>query len=169
MLRPSLTQRHAQFRKDKLAAHTGKPATASVMKRPSVPEPQEAQRYKYVFDPIPMDEPPMDKRLFNHYFHKLHLADTSATWIRRFPQLSDTSLFYGQEKLAKGWGIEITEDRNWMLFTCANILALIVSGTVAGISAWSMGDKQTGVAIGAWLTAVQTLTITAVFWHWTNQ
>ena len=139
------------------------------MKRPSVPEPQEAQHYKYVFDPVPMDEPPIDKRTFNHYFHKVHLADTSATWIKRFPQLSDASLFYSQEKLAKGWGIEITEDRNWMLFAYANILALIISGALAGLSSWLMNDKQTGVAIGAWLTAVQTLTITAVFWHWTNQ
>ncbi|KAL6714320.1 hypothetical protein ACLMJK_007743 [Lecanora helva] len=157
-----------QFRIDKPTAPTGKTATASVMKYPSMPKPEEARHYKYVFDPVPMDEPPMDKRTFNHYFHKPHLADDSATWVRRFPQLSDKSLFYSQEKLAKGWGIEITEDKNWMLFIWANVFALIISGAVAGISSWLMDDNQAGVAIGTWLTAVQTLITTALFWRWTN-
>ena len=138
------------------------------MKRPSMPKKDEVLHYKYVFDPVPMDEPPMDKATFNHYFHKPHLADTSATWITRFPQLSDTSLFYTGGKLAKGWGIEITEERNWILLMCENTLALLIIGAVAGVSSWLMKDKATGVAIGIWLTAVQTLTVTLVFWRWTN-
>ena len=115
-----------------------------------------------------MDEPPMAKHLFNHYFHKPHFADVAATWVTRFPQLNDSSLFYSNQKLAKGWGIEITEERNWMLFLFANLLSLSVSGAVAGVSSHYMKDRQTGVAIGAWLTAVQTLILTALFWHWTN-
>ncbi|KAL8811659.1 MAG: hypothetical protein Q9200_001629 [Gallowayella weberi] len=158
-----------QFRKDKLATPRNTVATASVMARPSVPKPQEARDHNYIFDPIPMDEPPIDSRTFNHYFHKPHLGDPSVTWIKRFPQLQDSSLFYSNEKLAKGWGIEITEDRNWILFVCANLMALMLSGTIAGLYIFLAKDAQTGVAIGAWLSAVQTLGVNGLFWHWTNQ
>ena len=139
------------------------------MKRPSMPEPEEAKHYKYVFDPVPMDEPPMPAHIFNHYFHKPHLADTSAKWITRFPQLADSSLFYSHEKLAKGWGIEITEDRNWTLFMCATIFVLLINGVIAGLASWLMRNKAIGVGIGTWLTVVESLIITVVFWHWTNQ
>ncbi|KAL8819082.1 MAG: hypothetical protein Q9191_007811, partial [Dirinaria sp. TL-2023a] len=156
-----------QFRKDKLVV-SGSPATASIMSRPSFPKPQEAQTYKYVFDPVPMDEPPMDTRTFSHYFHKPHLADGAETWIKRFPQLADSSLFYSTEKLAKGWGIEIVEDRNWKLFVCGYTIALLLSGIIASLSSIYMHDKQTGVAIGAWLSTIETLVVTALFWHWTD-
>ncbi|KAL8684135.1 MAG: hypothetical protein Q9224_006584, partial [Gallowayella concinna] len=122
-----------QFRKDKLATPQNTVATASVMARPSVPKPQEAHKHNYIFEPMPMDEPPIDSRTFNHYFHKPHLGDPSVTWIKRFPQLQDSSLFYSNEKLAKGWGIEIIEDRNWILFVCANMMALLLSATVSGL------------------------------------
>ena len=137
------------------------------MTRPSVPQPQEAKTYNYVFNPVPMDEPPMDERTFNHYFHKPHEADGAATWITRFPQLIDSS-FNSKEKLAKGWGIEIIEARNWMLFFYANVIALLLSGIIAGLISFYMHDKQTGVAIGAWLSTIQTLMVTALFWQWTN-
>lgn len=143
-------------------------ATASVMKRPSVPNPQEALNYHYISDPVPMDEPPMDARTFNHYFHKPHEAHADDTWIQRFPQLLDVSLFYSQEKLAKGWGIEIIEDKNWMVFVCANVAVLLLSGAFAGLYSYGKSDAPTGVAIGAWLTAVQGLGVNALLWRWTN-
>ncbi|KAL8838918.1 MAG: hypothetical protein Q9170_001955 [Blastenia crenularia] len=157
------------FRKDKLAIPPSTMATASVMTRPSVPSPQEAQQYKYAFDPVPMDEPPIDTRTFNHYFHKPHLSDSTETWIKRFPQLQDVSLFHSNEKLAKGWGIEIIEDRNWILIVCVNLASLLLSGGVAGIYAYYMRDSQTAVAIGAWLSAVQMMVVTAFTWQWTGQ
>ena len=139
------------------------------MNSPSVPLPHEAKTYRYIFDPIPMDEPPIDARTFNHYFHKIHQADEDDTWITRFPQLQDSSLFYGNEKLAKGWGIEIIEAPNWMLFLIVNLWGLLFSGAVAALTCILMHDNQTGVAIGAWLSAVQMLTITALFWQWTSR
>ncbi|KAL8799519.1 MAG: hypothetical protein Q9182_005828 [Xanthomendoza sp. 2 TL-2023] len=158
-----------QFRKDKSATPQNALATASVMVRPSVPKPQEAREYNYIFDPMPMDEPPIDSRTFNHYFHKPHLGDPSATWIKRFPQLQDYSLFYNNEKLAKIWGIEITEDRNWTLIVCANFMALILSATIASLYSSSANDALTCAAIGAWLSAVQARGVYGLFWHWTNQ
>jgi len=157
-----------KFRKDKLATPNGNPPTVSIMARSCMPETGEAHSYHYVFDPTPMDLPPIDTHTFNHYFHKPHLADTSETWIRRFPQLHDVSLFDGNEKLAQGWGFEITEDRNWTIFVCANLASLLVSGALAGLSAHFLKDNSTGVAIGVWITTVQTLVITALFWHWTS-
>ncbi|KAL8789481.1 MAG: hypothetical protein Q9213_001094 [Squamulea squamosa] len=157
-----------QFRKDKLATTQRMVPTASIMACPSVPQPKEARDYHYVFDPIPMDEPPMDPRTFNHYLQNPHLGDHSETWIKRFPQLEDTSLFYSNEKLAKGWGIEITEDRNWTLIVCVNLLVLLLSGATAAIYGYCFKDAQTGVAIGAWLSTMQTLGVTCLFWQWTS-
>ena len=138
------------------------------MKAPSVPTPDQARTYNYTFTPVPMDEPPIDRRTFNHYFHKPHWADSSETWIRRFPQLVDSSLYYGNEKLAKGWGVEITEDRNWTVFVGVNLLVMVICGGFAGVFARVVGDPQTGVAVGAWATAVQALVVNALFWRWTN-
>ncbi|KAK0816762.1 hypothetical protein LTR75_003445 [Friedmanniomyces endolithicus] len=157
------------FRKDKLVNRsTGKPPTFSIMQRQCMPNATDAQQYHYTFDPVPMDEPAIDTRTFHHYLQNPHDADPSQAWMKRFPQLNDSSLFYKPEKLAKGWGLEITEDRNWMLFVVASIVILLVSGAVAGIYAWRTDDKTTGVAIGAWLTAVQMLSVTLVFWRWTD-
>jgi hypothetical protein len=82
-------------------------------------------------------------------------------------QLHDVSLFDGDGKFAQGWGFEIMEDRNWMMFVCANLVSLLMSGALVGLSA---KDNATGVAIWTWLTgtAMQTLVITALFWHRMN-
>ncbi|KAL8772415.1 MAG: hypothetical protein Q9209_002366 [Squamulea sp. 1 TL-2023] len=97
------------------------------MVRPSVPQPQEAQDYRYVFDPIPIDEPPMDPRTFNHYLQNPHLSNPSETWIKRFPKPQDASRFYSNENMAKGWGIKITEDRNWTLIeSSATAIYLVI-------------------------------------------
>ena len=138
------------------------------MSRPSMPGIDDAQRYKYVFEPMPMDEPPIDARTFNHYFHNPDHADASAKWIVRLPQLHDSSLFYGNERLAKGWGIEIIEERNWVLFVCANLVALLISGAIAGLSAYVLQDNATGVAIGCWTTTVQALAVSGLFLRWTK-
>ncbi|KAL9087902.1 MAG: hypothetical protein Q9165_006464 [Trypethelium subeluteriae] len=156
------------LRKDKLANRDGHSATASVMKT-AVPTEEEAAQYKYTFDPIPMDEPPMDPRTFNHYFRYPHEADTDATWIERFPKLEDVSLYWNGPKLAKGWGIEITEERNWMLFVCATLIGLLISGTVAGLCAHFMHNISAGLAIGSWLSAVQSLANAALFLHWSRK
>ncbi|KAI9703440.1 MAG: hypothetical protein M1820_005913 [Bogoriella megaspora] len=142
-----------QMRKDKLVNPDGDPATVGIMK-PAVPTGEEAIQYKYTFDPIPMDEPPMDPRTFNHYFHKPHEADTSATWIERFPKLEDASLYWNGEKLTKGWGIEITEERNWILFLCVTLVGLLISGIVAGLSAHFLHNVSAGLAIGSWLSSI---------------
>lgn len=137
------------------------------MVRSAMPNSADANRYNYVFDPMPMDEPPIDADTFNHYFHKPHLANLCAVWIERFPQLHGASLFYSTDR-PPSWGFEIVEERNWFIFATLNVVGLLLSGLIAFLSAWFLKDNPTGVAIGAWLSAVQTLVVTVLFWHWTN-
>ncbi|KAL9055750.1 MAG: hypothetical protein Q9162_003386 [Coniocarpon cinnabarinum] len=157
-----------KFRKDENASMSNPIATASIMQRPSFPTPKQARDFNYTFKPSPMDEPPMPSPIFNHYFQHPRPTHNTAKWIKRFPQLLDTSLFYNNEELAKGWGIEIIEDRNWLLLICANIIALLIGGATATIYAVCTKDVQTGVAIGTWLCAAQTLTLNALLWRWTD-
>ena len=110
----------------------------------------------------------MNQRLFNHFFQKPHKAGDEDFWVARFPKLQDASLFYDKNKLAVGWGIEIVEKGNWELFLGVNLAALMISGAVAGISCWALKDNQTGISIGAWLSAVQTVTLSLLFLRWTN-
>lgn len=65
-----------------------------------------------------------------------------------------------------GWGIHLEEEPSWPLFTTLMFSFLMVSGLVAGIFAWKTGDNSTGVAIGTWLTAVQTMGATVLFFWW---
>lgn len=85
-------------------ARVRRPATACVMKSPSVPNPQEAKDYHYTFEPVPMDEPPMDTRTFNHYFHKPRHAEWEQIWVTRFPRLHSASLYHSNKFLPKGRG-----------------------------------------------------------------
>jgi hypothetical protein len=42
-----------------------------------------------------------------------------------------------------------------------NLLSLLAKA-VSGVYSWKKGDKQTGVAIGAWLGAVQAIDLTVI-------
>ncbi|KAK5164362.1 uncharacterized protein LTR77_010058 [Saxophila tyrrhenica] len=156
------------FRKDQLAKSTGDPPTVSIMQRSCMPTIYDARDHSYSFDPMPMDEPSIDSRTFNHYFHKPHLCDKSRIWITRLPQLHGASFYWSTERLKKGWGLEIVEERNWMILACVNLIILLLSGGLAAISACVLHDNPTGVAIGTWLTTVQALAATTVFWHFTG-
>lgn len=68
--------------------------------------------------------------------------------------------------MTKGWGIHLEESPDWPLFAAANFVSLLASGLVAGIYSWKTGDTATGVAIGARLTATQTMGMTAIFFWW---
>jgi hypothetical protein len=69
--------------------------------------------------------------------------------------------------MSHGWGIYLEERSNWHLFAVLMFVLLLSSGVVAGIYSWKTKDHPTGVAIGAWLTAVQTMGVAAVFFWWT--
>ena len=133
-----------------------------------MPTKEEAKEYQYTFDPVPMDEPPMPPNIFHHYFSDPQHVEDVAAWITRFPKLDGKSLNFAGERLAKGWGVEILEDRNWTIFVVANTLLIFLSGVIAAIYARVTGDNQTAVAIGAWLSAMQTIVASAILYRWTD-
>jgi hypothetical protein len=139
------------------------------MSTPSVPPVEEVQLGRYEYQPIPMDEPPMPSNLFIHYFNKNTTAHNEAIWSTRFPIKLQESLFYTRKPLTEGWGIEITEGPNWLIFCTVMVIVLVLSGVIAIIYVQFTGDKPTGVAIGAWLTAVQAMAAAAGFFKWTSK
>jgi hypothetical protein len=84
-------------------------------------------------------------------------------WGPRLPRKLGPSL----TSMAPAWGIHLEERPDWPLFAAVNFISLLASGAIAGIYSWKTKDTPTGVAIGAWLTAVQAMGVTAVFFGWT--
>jgi hypothetical membrane protein len=80
-------------------------------------------------------------------------------WGMRLPR----KLGPGLAPMAQGWGIYLEERPDWALFAAFMFLLSLISGLVAGLYCWRTGDNQTGVAIGAWLTAVQGMGMSAIF------
>lgn len=154
-----------QFRLDKspFVAVMTKPSATSV------PPPKEVQQGHYDYNPVPMDEPPMPSNVFIHYFTKITEAHTEPIWSSRLPVKLQESLYYSRKPLTEGWGIEILEGPNWLLFCFVMVLILLFSGAVAVICSHYTADKPTGIAIGAWLTAVQTMAVTSLFFKWTSE
>jgi hypothetical protein len=160
------TNQALQFRVDKTVADGHTPhASAAVMSKPSMP-PHEEVNKTYLYDPAPMDEPPMPPNIFMHYFTKNTAAHNELLWCKRFPQKLGDSLICSPNKLAVGWGVEIEESPNFVLFSAGMVFALLLSGLAAGLSGYYMEDKATGVAVGAWLTAVQTMMAATLFFKW---
>lgn len=123
------------------------------------------QAGNYQYAPCPIDGPPIDSRIFFHYFYAPASKHPDSLWGSRLPWKLGPSL----GPMAQGWGIHLEERPDWPLFAAFMFLFLLVSGLVAGIYSWKTGDNQTGVAIGAWLTTVQATSMTALFfWEtWT--
>jgi hypothetical protein len=128
---------------------------------PSIPPPTEV-KHNYDYDPCPMEIPPMDSRVFFHHFYAPTSQHPDVFWGNRLPWKVKPLLGPSNH----GWGIYLEESPDWPLFAALMCFLLLLSGVVAGIYAWKMDDAQTGVAIGAWLTSVQAMGITAVFFWW---
>ncbi|OWY45676.1 hypothetical protein AALT_g10501 [Alternaria alternata] len=131
------------------------------LETPSFP-PESEVRHNYDYNPCPMKVRPMDSRVFFHHFYAPKTEHPDVFWSERLPWKVGPAL----EPKDVGWGIHLEESPDRPLFAALMCLLLLLSGAVAGIYAWLMKDNATGVAIGAWLTAVQTLGITAVFFWW---
>ncbi|MCJ1383714.1 hypothetical protein MMC17_006828 [Xylographa soralifera] len=138
----------------------------AIMNHNDFPPKREVDEHRYWYDPAPMDEPPMPADEFMHYFNTPAEAHPNRAWTRRFPQKLQNSLLFSTELLAPGWAIEITEGPNWLLVCVYNFIGVFVSGFVAGVYAVVKQDNTTGVAIGAWLTALQALLGAMLFFRW---
>jgi hypothetical protein len=109
-----------------------------------------------------MDEPSIDNRTSFHHFYSPASQHPDKMWDPRLPRKLGPSL----APMGQAWSIHLEQRPDWPLFAALNLICLLVSGAIAGFYSWKMNDKQTGVAIGAWLTAVQTMGVTAVFFWW---
>ena len=133
---------------------------------PSLPPKKEVDEGRYEYDPVPMDEPVIPPEIFVHFLFKPTMAHNRADWITRFPHKLGDSIFFQSKPLTAGWGIEIHEERNWQLFRASQLVGVLLSGGVAAIYAVFKKDVPTGVTIGGWLTAVQGLILTLLFFRW---
>jgi hypothetical protein len=104
----------------------------------------------------------LDSRTFLHHFYGPISPHPDVLWSERLPWKVGPAL----QPKDYGWGVYLEESPDWPLFAALMCLLLLLSAAIAGIYAWKMEDAQTGVAIGAWLTSVQALGITAVFFWW---
>ena len=150
---------HAQFRLGKRPFVS--PISGSIEK-PAIPPDNEVVAGNYKYFPVPMDEPCIDNLTFFHHFYSPASKHTDEMWGPRLPW----KLGPGLASMEYGWGIHIEDRPDWPLFAGLNFVLLLTSGLVAGIYSWRMKDPPTGVTIGAWLTAVQTLALTSLFFWW---
>lgn len=129
---------------------------------PCIPPEREVKAGNYVYLPCPMDEIPIDSNLFMHHFYRPASQHPDALWGERLPWRLGPSLV----PMAKGWGVHLVERPDWPLFAAIMSLCSLLSGMIAGIYSWKTGDHSTGVAIGAWLTGIQAMGITAMLFFW---
>ncbi|KAL9040600.1 MAG: hypothetical protein Q9214_004423 [Letrouitia sp. 1 TL-2023] len=148
-----------QFR---LGQHPFVSPIAGSIDAPSIPPKDEVTAGNYVYNPCPIDEPPIDNRTFFHHFYSPASLHPYMMWGPRIPRKLGRSL----TPMAQGWGIHLEECPDWPLFAAVNFISLLISGAIAGIYSWKTKDTQTGVAIGTWLTAVQVMGMTAIFFWW---
>ncbi len=89
-------------------------------------------------------------------------------WVKKFPYRLDLSLRDNGTPQEVGWGIEIEEGPNMLLFSLISLALVLSNGLVAGTYGALMKAPATGIAIGSWLTAVQALIVTVLFFRWTE-
>ena len=123
------------------------------------------KRYEYNLQPpIP---PPIDPRTFLHYFwnHKAHSHSISAKYVNRIPKKLGESLIrsLGTDELREGWGIHIIEGPNKALICWMLLVVLAASFVVSLGYNLVMKVEDSGFAIGQWMVAVLTVSLTALY------
>lgn len=103
-----------------------------------------------------MNEPAIPPHAFVHFMNKKAADHPNSDWSREFPYKSGASLIHTGSEKDVGWGIEIQEGPNLLLFTLLSLAALGLSILVAVLVSRST-NAQTGVAVGAWMTSVQAI------------
>ena len=103
----------------------------------------------------------------DHFIHYLYATSEhkARVWGPRLPK---KYLQEGQRlgSFTENWGIQIYEGLNWTMVTGLALFIVVLSGLVAGIVWWKTEDPQTAVAIGTWLTTVQALALSLMYFVW---
>ena len=132
---------------------------------PGLPPKCEVNGRRYDYDPCPME---LDEIMPSHHF--FHILDnpvphTSNTWMQRLPKKLNDSLLStgGDEPAPVSWGIHINETPDWYLIFTTVFLTLLASGVFSITWAGVTKDVQGAFGIGAYVVAVLTAGMTALF------
>ena len=131
---------------------------------PGLPPECEVSRRRYDYKPCPME---MDEIMpAHHFFHILDnpVPHTSDTWMQRLPKKLHDSLLSSRGQPAPiSWGIHINETPNWYLIFLTIFLLLLASGIFSITWAAVTKDVQGAFGMGAYVVAVLTAGMTALF------
>ncbi|KAK7211707.1 hypothetical protein V2G26_018885 [Clonostachys chloroleuca] len=134
---------------------------AGTEERPSIPPKRFVDDGKYHYTPCPLEEQPMPSDTFLHFLTS-HDTHVQRLWGPRLPK----KIHDKHDKMPSftaDWGVHIEEGPNWPLIMSLMLVAVLLSGLVAGIVWWKTNDRQTAVAIGAWMTTVQGLGLPTLY------
>jgi hypothetical protein len=119
-------------------------------------------RYTHESCPCPSNCIPVPDHIFMHYLSTSTSKHQNWTWGPRIPQKLGHSLLASTEPSPEGWGIQIKETLNWSLLAFLSMAFVLVGITIGVVYSVCAKDSQTGLAIAAYLAAVQTLTLAFV-------
>nr|OQO29355.1 hypothetical protein B0A51_06935 [Rachicladosporium sp. CCFEE 5018] len=126
------------------------------------------KRYHYFESPL-KTLPSMPKQTFYQYFyrHERDCASRSILFCDRLPKKLGSSLTTttGADQLAFGWGLHIIEGPNKPFLATLVAIILIVSFMVSVFYDVLAGNKESGFAIGQWVTGVLSAILPAVYFH----
>ena len=141
----------------------------------AVPPETDVKEGRYHYHECPLDLlPPIDPRTFFHYFweHQSHPASRGShafdtLFYNRMPKNLGSSILQQGNlgKLNLGWGVHIIEGRNKPLLAWLATAILVFSFAISLTYDLVLKNKESGFAIGQWMVAVLTATLTAVYFH----
>jgi hypothetical protein len=100
---------------------------------------------------------------FLHYLETPAVKHPDRIWTPRLPLKFGERLGTSHTPLTPAWGIQILEGINHVLFIFAMFIIVLLSSVIAGIYGWRTHNNQTAIAIGPWLTTVQAMAVTMIF------
>ena len=132
---------------------------------PGLPPKSEVRKEQYHYFPCPME---LDEPMPAHeFFHVLDdpIPHTRDTWMQRLPKKLRTSLLSTRENESApiSWGVHITETPNWYIIFTTIFLLLLASGAFSITWAAVTKDVQGAFGMGAYVVAVLTAGMTALF------
>ena len=135
-----------------------------------LPPPCEVSKQRYHYQPCPQAN--IDEVIPDHIF--FHLFNNPAPhynskWIHRIPKKLSSSISDSTDQIPIGWGIYIVETANLYVIFLALLMGLLLSGILAVVFAAVAGDVQGAFSIGAYLVAVLTVWMSAMYFKWSQE
>ncbi|OCT50359.1 hypothetical protein CLCR_06724 [Cladophialophora carrionii] len=114
-------------------------------------------------------KPQVPSAQIKHYLTRFSPRHNKQHWSSRLPKKLKQYARFEVSPHSRAWGIEVVEGPNWLVFSVVMLVMILISGAAAGIYGWRMADAGTAVTFGSWLTAVQALFLSVLFFRWTDR